>query len=479
MKKIVGKGEPQQEENKLEVKNAIRNIKDKLETKKKSNEIEAKEEGEVKEDGEVKLLDSIKEENAVYKSSDWKGAKGEKVGYQYNGGKNKDFAQAANEIKKIFNSSREHEIDDIKFSKVKKNPLVGGWEYLIQVKKGDQEENQGAAVVKVWGPNTRKEFKIGVTKSKQFEEKFVEILAVQIIKKLLDKHISGRGWRSLKSHNVIKCPNCEKMFSAESYMKTHITKFHKEEPDMPCHLCDAKCKSDIELSKHVSTEHPRKDRLCDDCDFVFKNITMKEFLTSIHTHKATVCQSRTERRREIDTIISYCTKCTYRANSEIEMKKHLRDVHDDCSLDLSPVQKKIKISDKNEESEPMNEDSEQMNDDIATDIEQLQINDDMEVDEIKKRSIEMDKKIIEKRKRQDRDEKEYEENKRKREEDEKALEKKELQSEERNPHKGNKLKQIETKKVLNEIKKKKLPNGVKGLFINDVMHQRGGRILKK
>ena len=83
----------------MEVKNAIRNNKDKLETKKKSNEIEAKEEGEVKEDGEVKLLDSIKEENAVYISSDWKGAKGEKVGYQYNGGKDKDFAQAANEIR--------------------------------------------------------------------------------------------------------------------------------------------------------------------------------------------------------------------------------------------------------------------------------------------------------------------------------------------------------------------------------------------
>ena len=448
-----------------------------------------------KEDGEVIAYDdeSIKKENEDYETKHWKGAEGEKVGFIFDGGKDKAFAQASQEINKLFNSNREHEIGDVKFSLKddKRKQVTGGMEYLIKVKNCDTEE--GASVLSVWGPNSKKECKIGVKKSKNADAKFVEIMAVDIIKKLLDKHLSGRGWKSLKSYNVIKCTQCDKTFCAERYLSTHIKKYHdaKEIPcqkckttfnsevevrqhilamhptqkiscqkcdeifrtevdwkkhvlakhptqdlscqkcdkkfsaevdlrkhvltmhveqEIPCRECDKTFRTEVEGRKHVITMHPIQNRYCDECDLVFKDISLQDFLTNLKIHKTTICPFQTERRRELDLTKSFCKQCSFKSNGGIELMKHMRDVHNEQNEELSPVPKKIKFCNENDEEKSAQREK-NMIEDILDNIIQMNLIEKMDVD------IEKENKGIEKRKREDKEEKVDEEKKRIKEEE--------------------------------------------------------------
>ena len=60
-------------------------------------------------------------------------------------------------------------------------------------------------MLKILGPNTKRETKIGVNKSAKSDTKYVDMLANEIVQQLVDKYMSGHGWKSLRSHNVIKC----------------------------------------------------------------------------------------------------------------------------------------------------------------------------------------------------------------------------------------------------------------------------------
>ena len=74
-----------------------------------------------KEIGEVEI-----KEDKEYKMRSWEGANGETAGYVLDGGKNVAFSQTAVEIKKLFNSNREHDIGNFKFTQEKKKTIPGG-----------------------------------------------------------------------------------------------------------------------------------------------------------------------------------------------------------------------------------------------------------------------------------------------------------------------------------------------------------------
>ena len=63
-----------------------------------------------------------------------------------------------------------------------------GYEYEVEISK---EKDKGVAVLKLFGPNGKKEHTIMINKSKKHDVKFVEILAMEIMKPLLDKFENG------------------------------------------------------------------------------------------------------------------------------------------------------------------------------------------------------------------------------------------------------------------------------------------------
>ena len=53
-------------------------------------------------------------------------------------------------------------------------------------------------MLKFYGPNSKSgECTVMITKSKKHDVKFVKILAIGIIKKMLDKFMSGEGWNTI------------------------------------------------------------------------------------------------------------------------------------------------------------------------------------------------------------------------------------------------------------------------------------------
>ena len=71
-----------------------------------------------------------------------------------------------------------------------------GVEFLIKIQ-------DGRAVVKFFGPNSKEEYSLVVNKSKKNDVEFVEKLTKSVIKPLLDKHISGEGWKTLISKDKV------------------------------------------------------------------------------------------------------------------------------------------------------------------------------------------------------------------------------------------------------------------------------------
>ena len=98
-----------------------------------------------------------------------------------------------------------------------------------------------------------------VNKSKKHEEKFVEILALDVIKKLIDMFSSEDGWINLfrsvpkvnnkdglnkKTHF---CHFCSNGFCNITNLKSHIEKFHQIVIGHSCEVCGFKSDKETEL----------------------------------------------------------------------------------------------------------------------------------------------------------------------------------------------------------------------------------------
>ena len=74
-----------------------------------------------------------------------------------------------------------------------------------------------------------------ISKSKKHDLKFVKILAIEIIKPLLDNFISGEGWVDLlvtlsakTAGKPFQCKLCRKGFVSEKTLNNHNEKFHRK-----------------------------------------------------------------------------------------------------------------------------------------------------------------------------------------------------------------------------------------------------------
>ena len=131
------------------------------------------------------------------------------------------------------------------------------------VENGDK----GIAVVKLYGPNTKKDNVVMITKSKGSESKFVTILAEKIVKPLINSFLgvetktNPTKKKEMEKTNVYKCPQCDKTSYSYPGLKGHITKMHqvKEEPEK------------------VGNKKPLKEEIHDEANKVV-NLLLKEIL---------------------------------------------------------------------------------------------------------------------------------------------------------------------------------------------------------
>ena len=101
---------------------------------------------------------------------------------------------AVEKCKSTLKKSIEKEINETKF-KVLDHKLHGG-ATQVTIEMSDKE-GRGNAIADFWGPNKKKECTIMIKKSKEHEERFVKILAKNIIQPLLDCFITGKGFGTI------------------------------------------------------------------------------------------------------------------------------------------------------------------------------------------------------------------------------------------------------------------------------------------
>ena len=264
-------------------------------------------------------------------------------------------------------------------------------------------DSSGIALVKLYGPNKKKENTVTVTKSKESDIKFVTILAQKIIKPLIDKILNVGGTEnilskseSIKSKKMFACKFCEREFSSNSGLKTHITRIHKVDVEK----YQNRTNLDIETMRTDEDESENEE-----LEMVLNDIKREKK----YSGKCRQCDTRIEASRKYGLIQHFlkhkeickvktktCTDCKYEANNALSLKRHMRDKHDVMSLSTSPPPKKPKVGDiKNTNNFVEDMDVDEGN---ASD-ENILENVNMNIESTEIRSIRMDEKIKAKEKK--------------------------------------------------------------------------------
>ena len=107
------------------------------------------------------------------------------------------------------------------------------------------------------------------------------------------------------------CTICKKSFKTEMLLKSHsvlcnrqndikrkrknqgnpsqlVTKQNNDEI-IPCHKCKLKFKTELEISKHLESEHSTQARTCPLCDLKFDKMSALEWVKIKHEHEADDC----------------------------------------------------------------------------------------------------------------------------------------------------------------------------------------------
>ena len=174
------------------------------------------------------------------------------------------FKQSVIALKKLISDKGEHKIIN-KHKMVVRDVRGGkydGIEAEIEVSKG---EEKGVATIKIWGPSkaakAKKKCTVMIVKFSSCEEKFAKMLSRKIIKPLLDSYLKGKGWKSLIKSDIIKkerpsrpertaCPDCEKPFT-KGYIKTHMERMHI----VKCDICEKSFKTQSDMKNHRKLTH--------------------------------------------------------------------------------------------------------------------------------------------------------------------------------------------------------------------------------
>ena len=200
----------------------------------------------------------IKEEaDQQYEVNYWRKEEEVPTGYTFKS-KKKIFVKAVDSIKIKLKKGVEFVIDDLKIKILDCRNGPNGAEIDIEIV---DKKDRGQAVLKIFGPNSRKECTLMINKSKKHDAKFVKILAVHIIKRLVDNFISGQSWndffekKGLQAFKKPKsCESCGKGFLNDMTLNRHIKQYHIENK-ICCDLCEDKFYTERSLDKHIKGHH--------------------------------------------------------------------------------------------------------------------------------------------------------------------------------------------------------------------------------
>ena len=288
-----------------------------------------------------------------YKEETWgKTVDGEQIkdGYKFRG--KEPFKKAREGLEKLLVRGAKFEVENSKFQVL--DTRDKGIEREVDIKMTGKNE-QGVAVIKLYGPNKRKENVVTVTKSKQSDISFVTLMAEKAIKPLIKSFLGIKNVEIIEDVNKTnKCEYCEKSFKTIKGLKGHKTKKHMEDINKAQTINLENC--EIE---HLMTESEENEEDIENLDEAFDINEVKKY-----TSECSKCQQRYESSRKyglIQQLLKHkeecgspktiksqkknvCQTCEFVAKDELILKRHKRDSHDLLSVSTSPPPKKTKLS---------------------------------------------------------------------------------------------------------------------------------------
>ena len=405
--------------------------------------------------GDIK--DITKDDDIIteYKEETWgKNIEGEYItdGYKFRG--KQAFKKAREELEKLMVRGAQFDVGNWKLTILDARNKGIELEVDIRINEIDTD-NRGVAVVKLYGPNKRKENTVTVTKSKQSDIKYVTLMAEKVIKPLINKFLGKDNEIIVKAlSETNKCKFCKKTFKTIGAVKGHITKKHKSNDDIFQQSLSLETETKtLQTENEDEEEEPNLEEVldikeerrytskCGQCDEFFQTSKKFELIKILLKHNKEDCGSSREKQSLKQ---KYCPNCDFKAKNELELKRHKRDKHDILSVSTSPPPKKTKISH-----------SESQNAQEYMDVDGSD-QDDMEVDKESEgaiRSRMMDEKIEAKARKLEEEERMYQARKNIEEERRKEKEASEIEKQKLSVKRKKQKNKIEKRKILKNNEK--------------------------
>ena len=173
---------------------------------------ESTEDSFVSDDSDVK--DDLPEVELQYVENSWKDDEELKSGYSFKG-KKPVFLKAVENIKILMKKGANKEINSLKFRVLDSRKAKKSSEFDVEIVRGTE---RGLAMLKIYGPNGKNECTLMTTKCKKQDAVFVKLLALDIVKPLLNAFITGEGWKNL----LIQTKNKSLKTDCKESVKLHV-----------------------------------------------------------------------------------------------------------------------------------------------------------------------------------------------------------------------------------------------------------------
>ena len=242
-------------------------------------------------------------------------------------GKNKTFLKAVDALKVLFKKGVVKTIDVTTFRVLDSRKGTHVLEYDIET---EYENEKGVAVLKVYGPTPKKGATVMVSKSKEYEVKFVERLALNVLKQMVDRYVETDSWK--KIFEKVVCNMCKKAFCNEKNLKTHIEKYHEIIQTVKCSICDFTSNYRNELDKHIKESHGDYDDTeyrCDTCNIVLES---EEWLKGHNDEKHGTVSMDVDIEDGISNSDIMCKMCNFITKDMNIMQEHMSLKHEKESV---------------------------------------------------------------------------------------------------------------------------------------------------